>query len=101
MTCRCHPSARACDARSAVISEQTHGQTGMSNQRLACLGVCVHKRCSTIERNTTKMVATIKSVTCPLALCKKPGRRFWIIRHCHGAVAFITHPLVLVVKAQI
>ena len=35
-----------------------------------------HKRCNTIERNTTKMVATIKSVTCPLALCKKPGRLF-------------------------
>ena len=35
-----------------------------------------HKRCSTIERNTTKMIATVKSVTCPLALCKKPGRLF-------------------------
>jgi hypothetical protein len=34
-----------------------------------------HKRCSTIERNTTTIIATIKSVTCPLALCKNPRRR--------------------------
>jgi uncharacterized membrane protein len=27
-----------------------------------------HKSFSTIERNTTKMIATIKSVTCPVAL---------------------------------
>jgi hypothetical protein len=33
----------------------------------------LYKRCSTIERNTTKKNAKIKSVPCPLALCKKPG----------------------------
>jgi hypothetical protein len=27
-----------------------------------------HKRCSTIERNTTTIIAPIKSVTCPVAL---------------------------------
>jgi hypothetical protein len=40
-----------------------------SHQSLAA----IHKRCSTMERNTTKKNAAIKSVPCPLELCIKPG----------------------------
>jgi hypothetical protein len=33
-----------------------------------------HKRCRTIETNTTTIVAAI--ITCGVALSKNPGRRF-------------------------
>ena len=44
---------------------------GISFGEMPSVGLCnVHKRRSTIERNSTTIIATIKSVTCPVALCE-------------------------------
>jgi hypothetical protein len=38
------------------------------------LGAAIHKRCSTIETNTTTIITI--TITCTLALSRNPGRRF-------------------------
>lgn len=53
------------------VQPSAHHWRGVSVPRNSQQGL--HKRCSTIERNTATKNATIKSVPCPLALCIKPG----------------------------
>ena len=43
---------------------------------LAAVSPGIHKRCSTIETNTTTIIATTTSLPCPMALSKNPGRGF-------------------------
>ena len=52
------------------------GKADMTRMAQHISTLAFHKRCSTIERNSTTIIATIKSVTCRLALGKWPGRWF-------------------------
>jgi hypothetical protein len=67
------------------VQPSAHHWRGVSAPRNSHQGFAVlHKRCSTIERNTATKNATIKCVPCPLALCIKPGivMGFFSLRAC-------------------